>query len=386
MDFETRVKVYHAAARRKIRRLLGLSTAIYPPRPAGTQLSPSPGLIAATDAAARRNAFDASRIEAWQAEARGQLAQIAGYAQNAAAPEIVAVRGPTDVPSRDRDLVRTTAYLRVRPETDVPVTTVVRKGATGPLPVFLLLSGSTSGVHLGWGEAKVPIDHQRLSVGADLARQAAERGYLALCIEQIGYGEREERDLPKKSSDRTIEAAVHAALLGQSLQGLKAMDVSAAIDWLEGPAAPHEIDRERVFLFGHSAGGTTAQFAAALDPRIKGVLASGSVRRVGEIVATRGNGNGELLIPGFLRAFEADDVVALVAPRPFVGLSGVDDHIFPFDGVERVVEGARPAYAAMSASEKLKAVPAPHGHRYYAEESWAAWKAVIDPECGDAAT
>ena len=104
---------------------------------------------------------------------------------------------------------------------------------------------------------------------------------------------------------------------------------------------------------------------------------------MGEILASRGNGNGELLIPGFLTEFESDDVVALIAPRPFVGLSGVSDHIYPFDGTERVVEGARPAFAALDASKKLIAVCAPHGHRYYADESWAAWKAVIDPDCGD---
>ena len=151
-----------------------------------------------------------------------------------------------------------------------------------------------------------------------MARQAAHRGYRAICVEQIGYGERGERDLPKKSPDRTIDVAVHAVLLGQSLQGLKTMDVSAAIDWLESPESPFEIDRDRIFLFGHSSGGTTAQYAAALDPRIKGPFSAsgsvrrvrasgpcvGSVRRVREIMATRGNANGEHAIPGFLTQFE----------------------------------------------------------------------------------
>ena len=383
MKLGTRSKVLRAAARRKIWRLLGLRTDAYPPRPAGTKLSPSQGLITATDETPRNSGLDTACITEWQTKGRNRLAQMAGYKQSTKSPELVAVRGPTGVPSNDQDLIRTTYYLRVRPDADVPVTTVINRKLSGPLPVFLLLTGSTSGVHLGWGEAKLPIDHQRLSIGADLARQAAQRGYLAVCIEQIGYGEREERHLPKKSNDRTIDAAMHAALLGQSLQGLKAMDVSATINWLNSSDTPYHVDKKRIFLFGHSSGGTTAQYAAALDPRICGVLASGSVRRMSEILATRGNGNGELLIPGFLTEFEADDVVALIAPRPFVGLSGISDHIYPFNGAERVVEGARPAFAALDASKKLIAVCAPHGHRYYAEESWAAWKAVIDPDCGD---
>ena len=383
MDFATRSKVYRAAAWRKVRNFLGLDTDTYPPRPEGTKLSPSQGLGAATQAITRNNAFDVTNISKWQLDARNRLAEMLGYTKPEAVPETIAQRGPTTVESDRHDLERMTYYLRVRPDTDVPVTTVVRKDRGGPLPVFILLAGSTSGVHLGWGEAKVPIDHHRLSIGADMARQAAHRGYLAICVEQIGYGERGERDLPKKSPDRTIDVAVHAVLLGQSLQGLKTMDVSAAIDWLESPESPFEINRDRIFLFGHSSGGTTAQYAAALDPRIKGVLASGSVRRVREITATRGNANGEYAIPSFLTQFESDDIVALVAPRPFIGLSGSNDHIFPFDAVERVVEGARPAFAAFGATEKLMAVRAPHGHRYYAGESWAAWKAVIDPKCGD---
>ena len=86
-------------------------------------------------------------------------------------------------------------------------------------------------------------------------------------------------------------------------------------------------------------------------------------------------------MPGFLNEFESEDVLALVAPRSFVALSGVNDHIFPFEGVERVVENAKPAFAAMDASEKLMAVRAPYGHQYYAEESWTAWKTTIDPQC-----
>ena len=122
---------------------------------------------------------------------------------------------------------------------------------------------------------------------------------------------------------------------------------------------------------------------AALDPRIAGVLASGSVRRVAEIFETRGNGNGEYLLPGFLKAFETDDIVALVAPRPFVGLSGRQDHIFPFDGVARVVDGAREAYRSLNAETNIDAVATPYGHRYYAKESWEAWRRVVDPLCGD---
>lgn len=380
MDLSTRIRVYRAAALRKLRRNLGLSVDPYPPRPDGTRLSPSVGLLADNDGRRRRLAFDTADICNWQGAARDRLIEITGYQKTLDVPQVTA-EGNTMALTGEPDFERTTYYLRARKDTDVPVTLISRRGITGAAPVFIHLAGSTSGVHLGWGDARDPIDHQRLSIGADMALQAARRGYLAVCIEQIGYGERMERDLSKPSSDRTIDAAIHAALLGRSLIGLKAMDVSATIDWLIANS-PKQIDSNRIFLFGHSSGGTAAQFAAALDTRIAGVLASGSLRRIGEIIETRGNGNGEYLLPGFLDAFEADDIVALVAPRPFVGLSGRNDHIFPFDGVAKVIESAREAYQCLEASANIDAVPGPYGHRYYAKESWKAWQRVIDPQCG----
>ena len=119
-----------------------------------------------------------------------------------------------------------------------------------------------------------------------MARQAAHRGYLAICVEQIGYGECGERDLPKKSPDRTIDVAVHAVLLGQSPQGLKTMDVGAVIDWLESPESPFEINRDRIFLF--DTHGRCNSPRGCPRPAHQRRARERSVRRVREITATRG--------------------------------------------------------------------------------------------------
>lgn len=386
MDWRTRWRVYAAAARNKLRRMAKDEIDPYTARPDGVCLSPSEGLLA--EGAPRRLAYDPENLGAWQVKARDALAQMTGYLPAEEPVRVVVAGDSVPVPfaigqSAGPAIRRTTYYLRVRKSTDIPVTVLAAENIVEPAPVFLFLAGSTSGVHVGWGEAKLPIDHQRIAIGADFARQAARRGYLAVCIEQLGFGERGERDIASKPADRNADPAGHALLLGRSLQGLKAMDVSAVIDWLCGSGAPYAIDRDRLFLLGHSLGGTAAQFAAALDSRIRGVLASGSVRRILEVAATRGVGNGEYSIPGFLEAFETDDLLALIAPRPFVGLSGRADHIFPYDGVARVVEGASAAYAAFGAADRISAVAAPAGHQYYSAECWAAWQSVIDPLCAD---
>jgi pimeloyl-ACP methyl ester carboxylesterase len=326
---------------------------------------------------------DEAEAMAWGKGARPKLAALTGYDSARAA----ALPCPSRIAELDEEsvgpgLVKRSFYLRVRPDTDVPVHLIYQPTSQGgkPLPVFLHLAGSTSGVHLGWGAVRVPIDHQRIAIGADMARQAAARGYLAVAIEQIGYGERGERDLAKASPNRTIDAANHLLLIGRTLMGDGAADVSGVVDFLLAGGAGVPVDPERLFLFGHSAGGTLAQYAAALDPRVKGVLASGSIGPIRDAIAGRGAGGGDGIVPGLLNWFDSADLIALVAPRPFVGLSGRADHIYPYDGVDQVVEAARPLYASLNAEQRLAAVPVDGPHRYYAKESWQAFERWIDPQ------
>ncbi|MEQ9490055.1 MAG: hypothetical protein RIM72_13795 [Alphaproteobacteria bacterium] len=374
------LSVYRAAALARLARLFGKNSDPYAPLPAGTALSPSLGAQAAMAAAPRALAFDGDPAidpAGWQNRARAKLADLAGYRTHRQPPSVT-----TERPERPLGggLVKRSFYLRIRDETDLPVHLIYKSGLSSPAPVFLHLAGSTSGVHLAWGETRVPIDHQRLSLGADMARQAAEQGYLGVAIEQAGYGERGERHLAKCSKNRTIDLANHLLLLGRTLTGDGATDVSSAIDWLLGDACPVAADRDRIFLFGHSAGGTLAQFAAALDTRIGGVLASGSVGPIRETLGGRGAGGGDGIVPGILNWFETQDLIALVAPRVFVGLSGTRDHIFPYSGVEKAVEAARPFYRKLGADAAVQAVAVDGPHQYYAAASWAAWRAHIRPD------
>lgn len=373
------LKVYRAALLGRLRRLFDHHWHPYQPLPKDTSLSPSLGISEALAAAPRAMGFDTHASEdptAWQIHARKKLTKLTGYIVDRDQPQIT-----TEVPAEvvGPGLLKRSFYLRVRPSTDLPVHLIFRKGLSAPAPVFLHLAGSTSGVHLAWGATRVPIDHQRVAIGADMARQAAERGYLAVAIEQAGYGERTEFHLPKRSSNRTIDAANHLLLLGRTLMGDGASDISSAIDWLMSSHCPFQILPNRIFLFGHSAGGTLAQFAAALDTRIAGVLASGSVGPIRETIAARGAGGGDGIVPGLLNYFDTPDLIALVAPRPFVGLSGTKDHIFPYSGVEKVVLGAASFFGRMGAELGLRAVAVDGPHQYHPEASWDAWGKLIDP-------
>ncbi len=144
-----------------------------------------------------------------------------------------------------------------------------------------------------------------------------------------------------------------------------------------GIRMPH--NAARIYLFGHSSGGTIALFAAAVEPRIAGVVVSGALGFVPEGVAVRRNPEGDGMEPGLLNWMESDDVVALIALRPFVAVSGTDDHIFPFDGARRVVEGARDAHRHLGQPDAVSAHAGDGPHRYYPEVTWEAMAAAFGP-------
>ncbi len=365
------------AARRRLALLLGREFDPYPVPPADVRLSPFESHAAACARAPLALAWRRAGIAdpaAWQEAARAKLAELTGYACPAAPP---AVRHERERPLAG-GFLRRTLYLRVAEERDVPVNLVWQGDLDeAPRPVMICLQGTNAGAHLSWGEARMPADPLKLLRDADIALQAARRGYLAVCVEQTCFGERRERSLPRRSPTPCVDAAHHALLLGQCLLGERASDVSAVVDWLLAGEHGLCLDVGRIHVMGSSAGGTTALFAAALDERIGAVLAASCIGFVRDTIARRGDREGQNVVPGMLRWLELDDVVALCAPRPFLTISGTRDHIWPYAGAAAVVESAREVYAAMNAAEAIAACAAEGGHRFYAGTAWRAFEDLL---------
>ena len=364
------LRAYGLAARRRLARLLGRPVDPHPAPPGGLRLSPSAGHLAARDDLPLRLSWSRAGnadAEAWQTRARAKLVELTGYRAPAAPPQVLYDEAMPET----HGLRRRRIYLAAADGAGIPVNLLWRDGSAGAGPVLLYLAGSGSGVHLAWGETRIPADPLRLAIGADMGRQAAARGYLVVCIEQRCFGEREERDLVPRSAARCIDAFVHALLLGGTLIGENAADVSAVVDWLHDDGAGLPVDLDRLHLFGHSSGGTLGVYAGAMDTRIRATVASGSVGLIRD-TGFRRNPEGDGVVPGILNWLEFDDIVGLHAPRPFIAVSGRRDHIFPFAGVERVVAGAEKIYAALGAAPALCAVAGPDRHRYYPNETWAA--------------
>lgn len=373
------VAAYRIAIRRRLALFVKGEFHPYPPIPIGVELSPSLAHARALDVTPLHLSWRNAGITdpaLWQEKAREKLRVLTGYSADRAMP---VARHREDHPMPG-GLKRRRVYLRLWNGADAPIDVVWCKG-DGLRPVMICLQGTNSGSHLSWGEVRMPSDPVKIANGGDYARQAAARGYIAICLEQSCFGEREERHIKPRSTSPTIDTANHALLLGRSLLGERATDVSSLMDWLVGGDADRDLglfmDTQRIFIMGNSAGGSTALYAAALDRRIAGVLASGCVGFIRDTIARRRDDSAQNVVPGILNWLEMDDIVGLVAPRPLLSISGVHDHIFPYAGVAAVVESARCIYQALGAESNLAAASAEGLHRFYPEVAWPAFERLV---------
>jgi hypothetical protein len=307
---------------------------------------------------------------AWQTAARGKLAQLLGLAPR---PLPLCIFDKT-IKLRN-GFVSRRIYLRVEGHTDIPIRLVWSEATdlSEPHPLMICLQGHNAGMHLSWGETRMPADPLKIANSRlDYGLQAVTNGYIAVCIEQAGFGERRERAMVKRSTHPCFDAAHQALMLGRTLLGERVADVMSVIDWLLAGAAELEIDTTLIHAMGNSAGGETSLYAAAMDQRLGGAIASGCVGRFRRTIATRAT-CPDTILPGILNWFENDDVLALCAPRPLLVTSGDRDHIYPFAEAAATADLARDVYQVFDAPDMLRSVEGQGGHRFYPEVTWTVF-------------
>ena len=85
-------------------------------------------------------------------------------------------------------------------------------------------------------------------------------------------------------------------------------------------------------------------------------------------------------VPGLLTHFDTEAVVALIAPRPVLFLTGGADAGSPADGIRKIEEAVRPAYRIYGRAEAFQSVVYPGLGHVYTPEMWAKTLAWMDEQ------
>ena len=186
----------------------------------------------------------------------------------------------------------------------------------------------------------------------------AKKGFVVLAPDAVCFEERRE-DTSVKGFDfwQHFHEASYRIVKGDYLMKQVLTDAMNGISLLT--ELPY-VDIKRIGTLGHSMGGNTVLFLAALDERISFACASGNACTYEHRMA---NGVGiELasMIPGFHGPYDIDDLVSLTAPRTLLLVSAEEDKYSMDTPV--IVEKAGKAYAEKGAAQNLHHKRYPGGH------------------------
>jgi dienelactone hydrolase len=209
-----------------------------------------------------------------------------------------------------------------------------------------------------------------LQYGLELCR----RGYVVLCPDRFPFGSRslarsthretfaqfpvytryqgKELDL----SEDLYRGCVANRLLfeGWTLLGKELLELQRAVDVL---CTLPEVDGERLGAIGHSAGGFLTALLMYVDPRIAVGCASSGTGLIGGIYGREHlrpiNGFGNpLAVPGMKAWGDIDDVLAGLAPRPYLETHGDSTQ----EMVDAKSEKARAQYKELRVEERYQSI------------------------------
>ena len=199
---------------------------------------------------------------------------------------------------------------------------------------------------------------QNLAIDNNYAQALARAGYLVSVVEQRGFGERQSR-VSSENKNSCRHLAFHYLSHGRTLLGERIWDGMCAASFL----LSHPQATNKLGCIGHSAGGTTALWLAALDERIRAVLVSGYFNSFHDSILALEHCECNV-VPGILALAELGDLAALIAPRPFCALNGRQDPIFPFHAAQSQFETVQRAYDLHNAAGACCLIAHPEGHVY----------------------
>jgi hypothetical protein len=225
------------------------------------------------------------------------------------------------------------------------------KNASGRLPTVLFNHSHGGGYQVGKDEF---INGREYLGKPAYAEFLTSLGYNALCFDAWIFGER--------SGRAELDMYKETIWKGQVLWGMMVYDALKAVDYL---VTRPDVDARRLATVGMSMGSSTAQWAGALDPRLKVVIDICCLTDWHTLVDVGGlKGHGiYYYVPDLLNHFTTSQMNALIAPRAHLSLVGTQDTLTPAKGVDIIDAELKKTYAAAGQPENWRLLRYDVGHQ-----------------------
>lgn len=207
----------------------------------------------------------------------------------------------------------------------------------------------------------------------DVVELLAKNGYVVLGIDNYFNGERKgsgpagDLETMQRGSDQEMSLFKLNLWLGRTLWGMMLRDEQIALDYL---ASRPEVDPGRIGAQGMSMGSTRAWWLGAIDDRIKAVVGVACFTRYEDLIAIRQlRAHGiYYFVPGILKHFDSEGVMALLAPRPFLALTGDRDAGSPPEGMKKLEQILGKLYKLYGKPESFRSIIYPDTDHVYNDD------------------
>lgn len=213
-----------------------------------------------------------------------------------------------------------------------------------------------------------------------LCQRLVQRGYVVICWDPIGQGERSQFwDAKTGKSRYNLICAEHAVmgnlayLAGTNLARWEIWDGMRALDYL---LTRPEVDPKRINITGTSGGGFQTAHIAALDHRIKVAVPSCYItalpmRMYNRIFKDPDSDPEQDLYGMISNRVDHAGLLLMMYPRPVFVAAAVLD-FFPIEGTHKTVREIAELYSKFNHADRIGMAEGYHDHQYSPENQEAA--------------
>ncbi len=303
-----------------------------------------PTMLKKYDKYARNDYFKGStkeEFEAWGVQTREALKELLGMQYMETCPLEPKVEERV---SLEGGIVREKVIIQVELDTWMPMYILIpeKKDDKKQECVLALPGHQGAGKFSVAGCYDIPAVKDKIDFyNYDYGMQLARRGYVAVCPDCRGFGERRDEKLQTPNDEAAFiggscfHLAHMAEPLGMTVAGMCTWDNMRLIDYLY---ERDEWDVDNLAAVGFSGGGMQLMWLAALDQRVKRCIISGYLYGYKDsLMILNGNCNCNY-VPNLWKHYDCGDITSLIAPRPLVIQSCRNDHLNGPRGLENVYE------------------------------------------------